>query len=106
MNLLRRKSVTDHRVALQGAAPAGGSRQNRRRDADQLARLLRGGELTGIYGPDPQDEAVRDLIRSRYQVQKQQHRARQQLKMFLLRQKFRYAGSGRGRPNICVSWRR
>src|SRR5512134_3049620 len=64
-----------------------------RRDADQLARLLRAGELTGIYVPDPQDEAVRDLIRARYQVLKQQHRARQQLKMFLLRHNFRYAGT-------------
>jgi transposase len=63
-----------------------------RRDADQLARLLRAGELTGIYVPDPQDEAVRDLIRARYQVLKQQHRARQQLKMFLLRHNIRYAG--------------
>ena len=42
---------------------------------------------------DPQDEAVRDLIRARYQVQRQQHRARQQLKMFLLRHNFRYAGT-------------
>jgi transposase len=64
-----------------------------RRDADQLARLFRAGELTGIYVPNPQDEAVRDLIRARYQVQKQQHRARQQLKMFLLRQNIRYAGT-------------
>lgn len=64
-----------------------------RRDADQLARLFRAGELTGIYVPDPRDEAVRDLIRARYQAQKQQHRARQQLKMFLLRQNIRYAGT-------------
>src|SRR6266516_943246 len=64
-----------------------------RRDADQLARLYRAGELTGIYVPDPQDEALRDLIRARYQVQKQQHRARQQLKMFLLRHNIRYAGT-------------
>jgi len=64
-----------------------------RRDADQLARLFRAGELTGIYVPDPQDEAVRDLIRARYQVSKQQHRARQQLKMFLLRHNIRYAGT-------------
>jgi transposase len=63
-----------------------------RRDADQLARLYRAGELTAIHVPDPQDEAVRDLIRARYQVQKQQHRARQQLKMFLLRHNLRYAG--------------
>lgn len=64
-----------------------------RRDADQLARLYRAGELTGIYVPDPQDEAVRDLIRARYQIQQQQHRARQQLKMFLLRHNIRYAGT-------------
>jgi transposase len=64
-----------------------------RRDADQLARLYRAGELTAIYVPDPQDEAVRDLIRARYQVLKQQHRGRQQLKMFLLRHNFRYAGT-------------
>jgi transposase len=64
-----------------------------RRDADQQARLYRAGELTAIYVPDPQDEAVRDLIRARYQVLKQQHRARQQLKMFLLRHNFRYAGT-------------
>jgi transposase len=64
-----------------------------RRDADQLARLYRAGELTPIYVPAPPDEAVRDLIRARYQVQKQQHRARQQLKMFLLRHNLRYAGT-------------
>src|SRR4051794_21480801 len=64
-----------------------------RRDAAHLARLLRAGELIGIYVPDPQDEAVRDLTRARYQVKQQQHRARQQLKMFLLRQNIRYAGT-------------
>ena len=45
--------------------------------------------LGAIYVPDPQDEAVRDFLRARYQVQRQQHRARQQLKMFLLRHNFR-----------------
>jgi transposase len=64
-----------------------------RRDADQLARLSRAGELTAIHVPDPPDEAVRDLIRARYQVKKHQHRARQQLKMFLLRHNIRYAGA-------------
>jgi transposase len=63
-----------------------------RRDADQLARLYRAGELTAIHVPDPQDEAVRDLLRARYQTSKQQHRARQQLKMFLLRHNLRYGG--------------
>jgi transposase len=64
-----------------------------RRDADQLARLHRAGELTGIYVPNAQDEAVRDLVRARHQAQRHQHRARQQLKMFLLRHNLRYAGT-------------
>jgi len=63
-----------------------------RRDADDLARLYRAGELTGIYVPQPEDEAMRDLIRARYQVGKAQHRARQQLKMYLLRHNLRYTG--------------
>ena len=63
-----------------------------RRDADQLARLYRAGEISGIHVPDPQDEAVRDLLRGRNQTIVQQHRARQQLKMFLLRHNIRYVG--------------
>jgi len=63
-----------------------------RRDADQLARLFRAGELTGLYVPEPVDEAMRDLIRARFQVGRQQHRARQQLKMYLLRHNLRYGG--------------
>lgn len=34
-----------------------------RRDAEQLARLFRAGELTAIHVPDQEDEAIRDLIR-------------------------------------------
>ena len=40
------------------------------------------GELTGIYVPDPADEAIRDLIRARQQVRSHQHQSRQQLKCF------------------------
>jgi transposase len=69
-----------------------------RRDADQLARLYRAGELTGIYVPEPEDEAMRDLIRARYQVGKAQHRARQQLKMYLLRHNRRYGGKSSWTP--------
>src|ERR1051325_491142 len=64
-----------------------------RRDADQLARLYRAGEIWGIHLPEPEDEAMRDLLRSRVQVGRAQHRARQQLKMFLLRHNIRYAGT-------------
>jgi transposase len=69
-----------------------------RRDADQLARLYRAGELSGIHVPEPEDEAMRDLLRSRDQVRRAQHRARQQLKMFLLRHNIRYAGKSSWTP--------
>jgi transposase len=63
-----------------------------RRDADQLARLFRAGELTAIHVPDQEDEAVRDLIRAREAASEDQRRARQRLKGFLLRLGFRYSG--------------
>ena len=36
-----------------------------RRDAITLARLLRAGELTAVWVPDPTHEAMRDLVRAR-----------------------------------------
>jgi transposase len=36
-----------------------------RRDAIQLARLLRSGDLTPVYVPAVEDEAIRDLTRAR-----------------------------------------
>src|SRR6478609_3720640 len=63
-----------------------------RRDADQLARLYRAGELRAIYVPDQEDEAIRDLIRARTAAVCDQRQARNRLKGFLLRQGFRYSG--------------
>jgi transposase len=63
-----------------------------RRDAEMLARLHRAGELTAVYVPHPEDEAVRDLTRAREDVKEAQTRARHQLKAFLLRSGIRYAG--------------
>lgn len=63
-----------------------------RRDAQQLARLYRAGELTPIYVPDEEDEAVRDLVRARSAAVIDLRRARQRLKGFLLRLGFRYSG--------------
>jgi transposase len=36
-----------------------------RRDAVQLARLMRSGDLTPVYVPKVEDEAIRDLSRAR-----------------------------------------
>jgi len=63
-----------------------------RRDAQQLARLYRAGELTAIYVPDQENEAVRDLVRARHAAVMDQRKARQRLKGFLLRLGFRYTG--------------
>jgi transposase len=63
-----------------------------RRDAQQLARLYRAGELTAIHVPDEEDEAVRDLVRARHAAVIDQRKARQRLKGFLLRLGFRYTG--------------
>lgn len=69
-----------------------------RRDARQLARLFRSGELTAIYVPDEEDEAVRDLVRARERAANDQARARQRLKGFLLRLGHRDAGTGSWTP--------
>ena len=55
-----------------------------RRDADQLARLYRAGELTSIHVPDQEDEAIRDLVRARNSGMTDQRQARNRLKGFLL----------------------
>jgi transposase len=65
-----------------------------RRDAQQLARLFRAGELTAIYVPDEEDEAVRDLVRARDRTMMDQCKARLRLKAFLLRLGHRYIGRG------------
>lgn len=69
-----------------------------RRDARQLARLFRAGELTAIYVPDEEDEAVRDLVRARDRTKTDQRKARQRLKGFLLRLGHRYQGKGNWSP--------
>jgi transposase len=63
-----------------------------RRDADQLARLFRAGELTAVHVPDQEDEAIRDLVRARTSAVVEQRKARNRLKGFLLRLGFRYTG--------------
>jgi transposase len=65
-----------------------------RRDARQLARLHRAGELTAIYVPDEEDEALRDLVRARDRTLVDQRKARQRLKAFLLRLGHCYLGKG------------
>lgn len=50
-----------------------------RRDAQMLARLWRARELTSIWTPDEEHEAMRDLIRTRKQAMEALKVAKQQL---------------------------
>jgi transposase len=63
-----------------------------RRDALTLARLHRAGELTAIWVPDPEHEAVRDLVRAREAAMEDLREKRQHLQAFLLRHGRIYPG--------------
>jgi transposase len=63
-----------------------------RRDAIKLARLMRSGDLTPVYVPKVEDEAIRDLCRAREDAIGDLKTAKFRLKAFLLRQDIRYTG--------------
>ncbi len=56
-----------------------------RRDALKLARYLRAGDLTAVWVPDEEQEAMRDLCRARGDMKSQERKAQQQLNAFVLR---------------------
>lgn len=73
-----------------------------RRDGESLARLHRAGELTAIYVPGPDDEAMRDVVRAREDSVYGRTQAKQRLKAFLLRHGIRY----RGKAGWTIAYRR
>lgn len=66
-----------------------------RRDAESLAKLHRAEELTAVYVPSMEDEALRDLVRARDDSVKILKRAKQQLGAFLLRHHVCYPGKSK-----------
>lgn len=56
-----------------------------RRDATTLARLLRAGELTAVWVPDPGHEAMRNLVRARTAAVETIRVHKQQVNAFMLR---------------------
>jgi transposase len=68
-----------------------------RRDALKLARSYRAGDLTAVWVPDAEHEALRDLVRAREAAKKDQLRARHRLSKFLLRR-------GRRPPTAMNPW--
>jgi transposase len=63
-----------------------------RRDAENLARLLRAGELTAVWVPDERHEAIRDLSRAREATVDDLKSKRQQVSSLLLRLGLHYPG--------------
>jgi len=56
-----------------------------RRDSEKLSRLNRAGELTSVWVPDQEQEAMRDLTRVREDMKGLERIAKQRLNAFLLR---------------------
>lgn len=83
--------LTQWGVACEVIAPslvptkAGDRVKTDRRDAEKLARCYRAGELTAVWVPDADHEALRDLVRAREAAKKDQLKARHRLGKFLLR---------------------
>ena len=71
---------------------AGARVKTDRRDAGQLARRLRSGDLTPVYMPSVDDEALRDVVRAREDTLKAGKAAQVRRKAFLLRQDIGYEG--------------
>lgn len=71
---------------------AGDRIKNDRRDAEQLARLHRAGELTAVWVPGEGLEGMRDLVRAREAVKHTHTRACARVQQFLQRHGRRYEG--------------
>jgi len=66
--------------------------KNDRRDSVEIARLLRSGDLTPVYVPSVDHEAIRDLCRARDAARLTLKAAKLRLKSFLLRLGLNYVG--------------
>jgi len=88
--------LSKNKIACDVAAPSltprrsGNRVKTDPRDAKDLARLYRSGELTSIAIPGIKQESVRDLLRAREDAMEDQQRARHRLNRFLTRHGLRY----------------
>ena len=102
--------LSDRDVACDIIAPAliprrtGDRIKTDHRDARQLAVLYRAGALTPIHIPSRDEEAVRDLLRCREDIQSDLTRARHRLAKFLLRHDRRYTDTTRAWGTRHAEW--
>src|SRR5919109_779803 len=75
-----------------------------RRDARQLARLMRSGDLTPVYVPAVDDEAIRARSRAREETLRALKAAQVRLTAFVLRHEIRYPGRAHWSP-AHLRWR-
>ena len=93
-----RRYLETHTIECMVAAPSliprkpGDRIKTDRRDAENLARQHRMGELTAVHMPSPEQEALRDLVRTLEDAKQDLLRRRHRVSKFLLRQGRRYAG--------------
>src|ERR1700736_1622754 len=83
---------------------AGDRVKTNRRDAVNLAKLLRAGELTAVWVPDGNHEAMRDLTRARETAMLDLRAKRQQITSLLLRQGRHYQGGRKPWTKIHKAW--
>jgi len=85
------RQITQSGHACQVVAPSliprrpGDRIKTDRRDSEALARLHRAGELTSVWVPDEEQEAIRDLTRAREDMKHLERQSKQRLNAFLLR---------------------
>jgi transposase len=90
--------LTAHRIRCQVAAPSkllrppGDGVKNDERDAFQIARLVRVGDIVEVTVPSVEQEAARDLVRARDATRADLLRARHRLSKLLLRHGMVYSG--------------
>ena len=102
--------LTQLGVACEVIAPsliptkAGDRGKTDRRDAEKLARCYRAGELTPVWVPDADHEALRDLVRAREAAKKDQLRHRHRLGKFLLRHGKRPVDAGQAWTQKYLNW--
>ncbi|MCF6299057.1 MAG: IS110 family transposase [Thiomicrorhabdus sp.] len=70
-----------------------------KKDAQNIAKLYRNGDITEVRVPPALDEAVRDVCRARTDASDDLSRAKQRLNAFLLRNGYRYSGKSRWTPS-------
>jgi transposase len=89
-----REAKIDCQVVAPSLIPkrAGDRVKTDKRDARNLARFLRSGDLTPIHVPDAATEAMRDLERAREDAKDAERAARHHLTKFLLRNGRKFAG--------------